>query len=262
MFSSFIIMFRETLEAALIIGIIFSYLNKTGQSRYNPAIYIGTLAGIIMSILGAYLFSLLAGGFEGRSEQIFEGIVMLTGAALLTTMIFWMMKQQHKVSGIEEKAEKYTSKGKVVSLTLLVFVSVLREGIESVFFLGALNFSAGSSISGVLIGFSAAVLLGLLIFTGSRKVSLKIFFQLTNILLVLFAAGLVSYGVHELQEAALLPVFIEHLWDINAILHEKGAVGSIVASLFGYNGNPSLIEVTAYGAYIIFAVILYRKFAH
>ncbi len=214
-----------------------------------------------MSILGACLFSLLVGGFEGRSEQIFEGMVMLIGAALLTTMIFWMMKHQHKISEIEEKAEKYTSKGKVISLSLLVFVSVLREGIESVFFLGALNFSSGSSISGVLTGFTAAILLGFLIFTGSRKISRKIFFQLTNILLVLFTAGLVSYGVHELQEASLLPVFIGHLWDINAILHENGTVGSILASLFGYNGNPSLFEVTTYGAYVTFAVILYRKFA-
>ncbi len=262
MISSFIIMFRETLEAALIIGIILSYLNKTGQSRYKSAIYLGTLAGIIISVLGAYLFSLLAGGFEGRSEQIFEGVVMLTGAALLTTMIFWMMKQQHSVSKIEGKTENYISKGKIVSLSLLVFVSVLREGIESVFFLGALNFSSGSSITGVMLGFFSAVLLGFLIFTGSRKISLKIFFQLTNILLVLFAAGLVSYGIHELQEAALLPVFIEHLWDINAILHEKGMLGSIAASLFGYNGNPSLFEAAAYGTYIAFAVLMYRKFAH
>ena len=117
-------------------------------------------------------------------------------------------------------------------------------------------------MGGVLAGFSASVLLGFLIFTGSRKISLKIFFQLTNILLVLFAAGLVSYGVHELQEAAFLPVFIEHMWDINSILYEKGIAGSIAASLFGYNGNPSLFEVSAYGIYITFTIILYRKFAH
>ncbi len=259
MISSFIIMFRETLEAALIIGILLSYLNKTGQSKYNPIIYLSTAAGIVMSIIGAYIFSAIAGGFEGRAEEIFEGMVMLVGAALLTTMILWMMKQQHSAAEIEEKAERYLSKGKLLSLSLLVFVSVLREGIESVIFLGALNFSSGSSITGASLGIITAVILGFLIFVGSRKISLKFFFSATNILLILFAAGLVAHGIHELQEAFLLPVFIEHLWDINHLLHEKGTLGGIVKGLFGYNGNPSLIEVTAYSSYLILAVFFWKR---
>ncbi len=259
MISSFIIIFRETLEAALIIGILLSYLNKTGQSKYNPIIYLSTAAGIIMSIIGAYIFTNLTGGFEGRAEEIFEGIVMLIGAALLTTMILWMMRQQHSASEIEEKAEGYISKGKLLSLSLLVFVSVLREGIESVIFLSALNFSSGSSITGASLGLAAAVILGFLIFTGSRKISLKIFFSITNILLILFAAGLVAHGIHELQEAFLLPVFIEHLWDINNLFHEKGTLGGIAKGLFGYNGNPSLIEVAAWSSYILLTVVLWRK---
>ena len=259
MISSFIIIFRETLEAALIIGILLSYLNKTGQSKYNPIIYLSTAAGIIISIIGAYIFTNLAGGFEGRAEEIFEGIVMLIGALLLTTMIFWMIKQQHSASEIEEKAKRYISKGKLLSLALLVFVSVLREGIESVIFLSALNFSSGSSITGASLGFIAAVILGFLIFAGSKKISLKLLFSTTNILLILFAAGLVAHGIHELQEAFLLPVFIEHLWDINNLFHEKGTLGSIAKGLFGYNGNPSLIEVAAYSSYIVLAVVLWRK---
>ncbi len=259
MISSFIIIFRETLEAALIIGIILSYLNNTGQSKYNPIIYLSTAAGIIMSIIGAYIFTVIAGGFEGRAEEIFEGVVMLIGAALLTTMILWMMNQQHSASKIEEKAESYISKGKLFSLAILVFISVFREGIESVIFLSALKFSSGSSIAGASFGFIAAAFLGFLIFAGSKKISLKIFFLLTNILLILFAAGLVAHGIHELQEAFLLPVFIEHLWDINSYFHEKGTLGGIAKGLFGYNGNPSLIEVTAYSAYILIVTVLWRK---
>lgn len=259
MISSFIIIFRETLEAALVIGILLSYLKVTGQSKYNPIIYLSTAAGIIMSIIGAYIFTAIAGGFEGRAEEIFEGFVMLIGAALLTTMILWMMKQQHSASDIEQKADRYISKGKLYSLALLVFVSVLREGIESVIFLSALNFSSGSSIAGASLGFIAAIILGFLIFTGSKKVSLKIFFMLTNILLILFAAGLLAHGIHELQEAFLLPVFIEHLWDINNLFHEKGTLGGIAKGLFGYNGNPSLIEVAAYSSYIIFVAVIWRK---
>ena len=259
MISSFIIIFRETLEAALIIGIILSYFNKTGKSKYNPIIYLSTAAGILVSIVGAYFFTALTGGFKGRAEEIFEGVVMLIGAALLTTMILWMMKQQHSTSEIEEKAESYISKGKLYSLAFLVFISVLREGIESVIFLSALKFSSGSSIAGASFGFIAAAILGLLIFTGSKKISLKIFFLLTNILLIFFAAGLVANGIHELQKSFLLPVFIEHLWDINSYFHEKGTLGGIAKGLFGYNGNPSLIEVSAYSAYILIVAVLWRR---
>ena len=92
MIANFIITFRETLEAALIVGIILGYLVRTKQTKYNKTVYMGVVTGIIASIIGAFLFVRLAGGFEGKAEQIFEGITMLFGAFLLTTMILWMMK--------------------------------------------------------------------------------------------------------------------------------------------------------------------------
>jgi high-affinity iron transporter len=260
MISSFVITFREALEAALIVGIILSYLVRTKQTEYNNVVYMGILSGIVASIMGAVLFVRLAGGFTGRAEQIFEGVTMLIGALLLTTMILWMRKQRYITLELEQRVKTELTENHRVGLFLLMFVAVLREGIETVIFLGAASFvSSGNSVIGASAGIVAAILLGYAIFVGSMKINLKRFFNITGILLILFAAGLVAFGVNELQEAKIIPTLVEHLWDINPpvnpdgtypLLHENGYVGSVLKGLFGYNGNPSLLEVLSYLTYL------------
>jgi len=269
MIESFIITFRETLEVSLIVGIILGYLVKTKQIKYNKIIYLGVASGIVASIIGALLFNYLAGGFTGRTEEIFEGITMLVGALLLTTMILWMMKQKHIAKELEHKISLKIAETYKLGLFLLVFVAVLREGIETVIFLGAASFvSTNNSVFGALAGIISAIFLGYAIFIGSMKINIKMFFNITSILLILFAAGLVAHGVHEFQEAGAIPTVIEQVWDINPpvnpdgsypLLHEKGHIGSILKGLFGYNGDPSLIEALSYLAYLIAVFILWRN---
>ncbi len=269
MIANFIITFRETLEVALIVGIILSYLVRAKQTKYNYIVYIGIATAIIASIIGAFLFTNIAGGFTGRAEEIFEGITMLIGALLLTTMILWMMKQKQIATELQNRVATELAEAHKVGLFLLVFVATLREGIETVIFLGAASFTSTNNNSiGALAGIITAVFLGYLIFIGSMKINIKKFFDITSILLILFAAGLVAQGIHELQEAKIIPTVIEHLWDINPLvntdgsyplLHEKGYIGSILKGLFGYNGNPALIEVLSYLAYGTIVFMLWRK---
>ena len=269
MIPSFIITFREVLEAALVVGIVLSYLVRTKQTQYNNIVYLGVASGIVASIIGAVIFSTLAGGFTGRAEKIFEGITMLVGAFLLTTMILWMMKQKHVAQELEHRVATELTKRHKFGLCLLVFVAILREGIETIIFLNAASFvAANNSIFAALAGIVAAILLGYAIFLGSMKINIKKFFNITSIILILFAAGLVAHGMHELQEAKIITTVIEHVWDINPpinpdgsypILHEKGYMGSILQSLFGYNGNPSLIEVLSYIVYLAFVVVLWKR---
>lgn len=269
MLSSFIITFREALEVSLIVGIILSYLAKTKETKYNPIVYLGIVAGIIASILGAFLFSTFAGGFEGRAEEIFEGITMFVGAFLLTTMILWMMRQRQVAQQLEEKVAAHISKALRVELFLLVFFAVLREGIETVIFLNAANFiSAENNLFGAILGIIAAIILGYLMFVASVKIPLKRYFTVTSVLLLLFAAGLVAHGVHEFEEAGIFNPMIEHVWDLNPpvnsdgsypLLHEKGYIGSILVGLFGYNGNPSLLEVLSYVGYLLVLGILWKR---
>lgn len=269
MISSFIIAIRETLEAALIVGIILSYLVKTKQTKHNNIIYIGVVSGIITSIIGALLFTHIAGGFTGRTEKIFEVITMLIGASLLTTMILWMMKQKHVSSELEHKVATELSEAHKFGLFSLVFIAVLREGIEMVIFLGATSFiSTNNTLIGALAGIITAIFIGYAIFVSSIKINIKMFFNITSILLILFAAGLVAHVVHEFQETKIIPTIVEHIWDINppinpdgsyTILHEKGYIGSILKSLFGYNGDPSLIEVLSYLVYLVLVFVLWRN---
>ena len=136
-------------------------------------------------------------------------------------------------------------------------MAVLREGVETVIFLGAISFAGAKSVAiGGVAGLVAAIILGYIIFVTAKKVNIKIFFGVTSVVLILLAAGLVAHGVHEFQEVNLLPVFVEEVWNTNHILDENGVVGSIFKSLLGYNGNPSLLEIMSYLAYtgIVFAI--------
>ena len=260
MLESFVIMFRETLEAALVVGIVFGYLKRSRSSGYKPLIYLSVLAGIGLSIAGAFIFEAIAGGFEGTNEELFEAITMIIGAALLTTMIFWMMSQSNVAAELEQRIAKELSKSRKLGIFLIVMVSILREGIESVIFLNAARFVSGESqLFGSILGLSTAIFFGFLLFLGIVRIKLKTFFAITNIILILFAAGLVAHGLHELQEAGVIPIIIRHVWDINPkikgdevypLLHENGYLGSLAKGLFGYNGNPSLLEVMFYFLYL------------
>lgn len=269
MIASLVITFRETLEVALIVGIVFSYLRKTRQTLFNNVVYLGIGLGIVASIIGAWLFEILAGGFSGRAEQIFEGITMIIGALLLTTMILWMMKQKQIAAELENKVATELKEAHKFGLFFLVFISVLREGIETVIFLGAASFvSSDNNLIGAFIGILAAIVLGYVIFIGSKKINIKKFFNITSILLIFFAGGLVASSIHEFQEALIIPTVVEHIWDINpgpnsdgsiALLHEDGYIGSIFKGLFGYNGDPSLIEVIGYLSYMLIIFFLWKN---
>ena len=145
---------------------------------------------------------------------------------------------------------------------ILAFLAVFREGIELALFLIATRMASDTTsvVFGAFLGLGAAILLGWLLFASTRRLNLKRFFQVTNILLLFFAAGLVAHGVHELIEAGLIPAIIDPVWDINHILSDNSEFGLILKALFGYNGNPALTEVLAYlGYFAILGTILIRN---
>jgi len=270
MLTSFIITFRESLEAALIVGIILAYLSRTQGKKYYNLVYLGVVAALVASIISAFIFNTVFGGFTGRTEEIFEGIVMIFASLLITYMILWMLKQRHVKKELQSKVDKEIHEKHKFGLFFLAFINVFREGIETVIFLGAAVTASTTenTLFGGILGVIAAIVLGYFIFAGTKKVKIKTFFNVTSILLVLFAAGLFAHGIHELQEAKIVPVVNEHLFDINPpentdgsfpLMHEKGTIGSLLKSLFGYNGNPSLIEVISYLFYLILIFVLYKN---
>jgi high-affinity iron transporter len=251
-----LITFREGLEAALIIGIVLGYLKKTGHGARQRSVWWGVVVAVALSLMVAVGLQAVGARLEGRAEEMFEGFTMLLAAGVLTWMIFWMQAQGRRIRGqLEADVRRAVAGGGGWALFSLAFLAVVREGIETVLFLSAAVFASSpvETLVGGLLGLVVAVAVGWLIFAASLRLEVRAFFRVTGLLLLFVSAGLVAYGVHELQEAALLPTFVEHVWDMNHILDERGAVGTLLKALFGYNGNPSLLEVTAYGVY--FAVV-------
>lgn len=248
----FIITFRETFEVALIAGIVLSFLKRTKQSRHNIIVYSGIALAVTVSIILALVINKVAGGFSGASEEIFEGVMMYLSVIFLSFMILWTIKHKHKVEEIESHVGSDLDSGYKTGLFLLIFVAVLREGIETVLFLRSIIVAYETSVLMYsILGIVSAIAIAYALFKGMVRFNMKKFFNITSTLLILFAAGLLAHGTHELQEAGVIPIVVEHLWDINPesvthLLHEKGYIGSIFKSLFGYNGNPSLIEVVSY----------------
>ncbi|TFG17219.1 MAG: high-affinity iron transporter [Promethearchaeota archaeon] len=262
--ASFIIIFREVLEAVLVISIVLGYISKINKPEFKKWVWYGTFAGVAASFIGKFLFDFLIGGFEGQAEALFEGFAMLIGAVLITTMIFWMAGQKKIAHELEKRVDVYISSSKKGGIFFLVFISIIREGIELVIFLTAAEFASESlGWLGTILGFVVGIGLGVLLYFGTIKFNIKTFFNVTSIILILFAAGLIAHGIHELQEGGLIPFVLYPLYDLNSIfpvpnpLNENSAIGSILKALFGYNGNPGLIELIGYWVYLMGIISLW-----
>ncbi|MEE9540693.1 MAG: FTR1 family protein [Candidatus Thorarchaeota archaeon] len=265
-----IISLREGIEAALVIAIMIAYLRRSNQRNLTRYVLGGAIAAIVSSMVIAILMSMLWGTFEGPLLAVFEGTVVLIAALLLTTMIVWMWGAGSGVAAeIEDSVSQRTAQNSGIGVALLAFALVLREGVELVLFTMALAIQEGSeTYLGVAIGLTLAIGVGLAIHQGSLKVSLKAFFNWTSVLLVLFAAGMMAYGIHELQEAGLFLIGPLEVWNINPpqlpdgsypLLHEKGFIGAMFKALFGYNGNPSALEVIVYIGYLVVLSLYYLR---
>jgi len=254
MFASFLLSLREGLEAALLIGILIGALYKMNRPDLKLPVWAGVISAMVASLGAGIVLYQLGALFEGDAEKIFEGVTMLFAAAVLTWMIFWMNKQARTIkSNLEDDVSSAVQKGAFAPLFLVAFLVIIREGVELALFLTAAAYSSSENqvLFGAVVGLVVAVILGWMLFAATSRLNLRRFFQVTGILLLLFAAGLVAHGVHEFNEVGWIPAVIDPLWNINHILDEKSTVGEMLKALFGYNGNPSLTEATAYWMYIV-----------
>ena len=254
--AEFIIVFREVLEGALIAGILYTFLKKSNQEFLIKRLWQGVGTAIILSIIGSFLFQQLAGGFKGQAGKLFEGVVMIAASIVLGTMIVWMAKNSNIAEDLKSKAsESLTGDNAGWGIFTLAFISVFREGVETILFLyGVLMQQGNLSIISSLLGVVLALGLTYMIFVQGTKVPLKKFFNISSIALIFVAGGMMAYGVHELESAGIIKDY-GRLWDINPsklpdgsypLFHDKGYIGGLFKGLFGYNGDPSAVELIAW----------------
>ncbi len=252
MLPAFLLSVREGLEMALVIGIVLGALRKFQRQELNRVVWSGVLSAGALSLLTAFGLQLVGARLEEPYEQIFEGTLMLLAAGVLTWMIFWMQRQARNLKKqIEQDVQKATATTGQRAVFVLAFLAVLREGIELAIFFTAAAAAAGEApvAMGALAGLATAIGLGWAFFSASIRLDLHRFFQISSVLLILFAAGLVAHGVHEFNEVGLIPALIQPIWDTSRWLSEDGFFGQVLKTLFGYNADPSLSEVIAYLAY-------------
>ncbi len=320
MISSFLVLLREGVEAALIVAIIMAYLQRSAGGKGMAFVWYGVGLAVLASLATAGIFHWLVGGFSGRAEEIFEGILMLAACGVLIYMVTWTARAARDLKAtLTDQVDAALARGQLWSLAVLVFFSVWREGAETVLFLAALPTAKGmGAIVGAVGGLAVAIAVGLAYVKAAERLNLRKFFGVTAVMLILMAAGLGAHGVHELQEAGIVPIVNEHVFDVNPTIcyapgqamdgsveklaeiqpelaakmdadgvfcskkfksyrkhveagvlsvgnpialafHERGAVGSLAKAVFGYNGNPSLLEVVTYLHLLIGSLLLYRK---
>lgn len=254
-----IITFREALEASLIVGVVLAYLSQTGRQKYHKIVFLAVFFAALLSALLTFIFNQFLGGFSGRAEEIFEGVIMIIASIMVSTIVVWMMRHAQNTTHIKNQVDHHLSVGQEIGLFGLVFLSVLREGVEVVLFLGAKSLIGGENMWLALLGIFVAVFLGFLIFKVGIKISLKPFFVFSSLFLLIFGAGLFAHGIHELEEAGLVNPIVEHVWDFGPYLSEVEGVGLLLKDLFGYNANPSLTEVISYIIYLNVIYFYYIK---
>ena len=253
MLPSYLLSLREGIEAALIVGILLGAVRQMKRVDLVQVVWWGTISAGVLSILSAVLLTTLGLEMKDPGEAIFEGFTMLIAAGLLTWMIFWMSRQARTLKASLEADIHRASQFGQRAIFFVAFVAVLREGIELALFLTASVFVSTSlqTTVGAFLGLGTAILLGWSIFASTLRLDLRRFFQVTGIVLVLFAAGLFAHGVHEFTEVGWIPSIVDRVWDFTSFISEGSTLGQLLGALFGYNPSPTLSEMIAYFAYFV-----------
>jgi high-affinity iron transporter len=255
--ATFVVALREGIEAVLIISIVLAYLRQIGRADRAVLVWWGSASAVVVSaIVGAMIF-VVGAEFEGTAEQVFEGLVTLSAVGVLTWMIFWMRRQGARIKGeLHEKVDVALMTGGF-ALAALAFVAVLREGIETALFLFAAakgtaveGVTAVTQVVGTALGLAIAIALGVLLYRGGIRMNLRSFFKVTGAILIVVAAGLFAFALHELQEAGWLPFLSGTAFDISASLPDDEGLGGLLRGLVGYQANPTWLEVIGWIGYL------------
>lgn len=259
--TAFLITLREGLEAVLILAIVLAYLRSLGRTDQFKFVFFGAIAAVIISLVVASLVFIFLDSLEDTAEQFSEGFVSLLAASVLTWMIFWM-KGQSKMIGknLMGGVDSALSKGSIIAMASIVFIGVLREGVETGLFLIAvfLQNTVVDAMVGAIVGLLAAGIIGYIAYTGSKLINLRLFFQVTGGFIILVAAGMLSNAIHEFQELGVISIYLRPAWDLSSVpIIGSGAVAYILKSVIGWRPDPSIGQAFVWSSYLILASLFF-----
>jgi len=260
MLSTFIIALREGLEAALIVGILVAYIVRTDRRHFLKPLWTGVGAALAATFaLGAFL-SYTSAELTARGEELFAGITSFIAVGLVTWMVFWMKRTARTLRNELHGKVDNALTGGPISLALVAFFAVAREGLETALFVYT-NFqtvgAASTATVGLVLGLTSAVVLGYLIYNRSVKLDLSKFFTVTGVALIIVAAGVLSYGIHEFQELGWIPGVDDFLWDVTPWIAKESILASLLSGTVGFDTTTSFIQFIAWAAYLVAVLVPY-----
>ena len=264
MLANYLIGLREGLEASLVIGILIAYIVRTGRRDLLGAVWTGVGVAIAISLAVGAALTLGPRGLSFTAQETIGGVLSIVAVGLITWMIFWMGKTARFLKRhLEEGLEKAIALGKGAIITMAL-VAVGREGLETALFLWAGIQASGSTtapITGAALGIATAVALGYLIYRGAVRINLRVFFQWTGLFLIVIAAGVLAYGVHDLQEAGVLPGLNSLAFDVTATIPPGSVVATLLKGIFNFSPASTILEVIAWVLYLVPTMWLFSRMA-
>ncbi|WP_066372387.1 iron uptake transporter permease EfeU [Herbidospora mongoliensis] len=254
MFASYLIGLREGLEATLVVSVLVAFLVKSDRTDKLPHVWAGVLAAVALSVGFGAVLTFTAAHLGHTGQELFDAITSLLAVVFVTWMIFWMRRAARALSG--ELRGRLTEALEMGSLAVVVmaFLAVAREGLETalLFFASVQGATTTAQpLIGISLGLLTSVALGYLIYKSAVRVNLTTFFTWTGLLLILVAAGIFKYGVHDLQEANILPGLSAYAFDVTGVLPPDSWYGALLAGMLNITPQPSVLETLAWAVYLI-----------
>ena len=254
MLQTFLTGLREGLEASLVIGIIVAYVVKIGRADRLSAIWAGVAMACALSLAVGALLTFTSNSLTFEAQEMFGGVMSVFAVALVTSMVFWMKRNSHRMKGeLHGKLDAAMHLG-WWSLALMAFITVGREGLETALFLWPTIEASGSGVSpvlGAVLGIALAVVLGILVYQRSVHLNLATFFKVTGIALIIIAAGVLAYGIHDLQEAGVLPGLNSLAFDVSEQIPPSTWYGTLLKGTLNFSPATTWLQLIAYVGYLV-----------
>lgn len=260
MFANFLIGLREGLEAALVVGILIAYLRKTGRDELVGKVWLGVALAVGVSLAFGAALTFGPRGLSFKAQEAIGGSLSLIAVAFVTWMILWMARQAGALKGELEARVAAAASG--ASLVVLAALAVGREGLETALFLWAATEATGKTTSpliGAVLGLALAVVLGVGIYRGAVRLDLRRFFVWTGAFLVLVAAGVLAYGIHDLQEAAILPGLTSLAFDVSATIPPGSWYATLLKGTVNFTPATTWLQAIAWTIYVVVVGTLFYQ---
>src|SRR3954469_6748443 len=260
MFPTFLIGLREGLEASLVVGIVVAYLVQAGHRDRLAPVWGGVLSAIAISLGFGALLQYTSAQMSFQAQEAFGGFASIVAVAFVTWMVFWMRRTARFLKKeIHGKLDAALLLGPL-ALALTAFIAVGREGLETALFLWSAVESTGETtnpVIGATLGLAAAVVIGYLLYKRAVTLNLKTFFTWTGAALIVVAAGVLSYGVHDLQEAGVLPGLNTLAFDVSGTIAPSSWYGTLLKGVFNFSPRTTVLEALVWVAYVVPVMVVF-----